>query len=453
MSRGYAWRRRHRTHAPWQRGDGRATPPRPYPAGWRRLAALGVAGVVAVGVAGGAGSAAAGQLAAGRTQVATGKYQATIVRTAYGVPHITALNFGSLGFGYGFALASDNLCTMAQTYVTVEGERSRYFGPDAMVQEPGGGQASNIDSDIFWQSVIGRRVIPRLLAVRTGPGAVEPQVRQLMAGYVAGYNTYLASVGGSRGVPGPTCRGQAWVKPITSLDAYLAIYQIVDLEGMSNQPEALAQPPKTATAAAAARPTAAALSALAARVVRAAPGTDGLPTAAQLGTLGQQAAASQAGTGSNAIAIGSAGTRNHQTGMLLGNPHLPWQGSLRLYQVQLTIPGTLNVEGATVIGIPLVVIGFTATMAWSETTSRSWTATPYQLTLVPGHPTEYIYDGRAVPMTSQAVTVPTRAGGAIRRTVWFTDTGRSSASTRDHRCPGPPRRRSRWPTRTPPTCG
>src|SRR4029077_5457584 len=86
-------------------------------------------------------------------------------------------------------------------------------------------------------------------------------------------------------------------------------------------------------------------------------------------------------------------------------------------------PGTINVEGATVIGIPLVVIGFTASMAWSETTSRSWTATPSQLTLVPGHPTEYVYNGRAVTMTGQTVTVPTRSAGTIRHRVWFTRYG------------------------------
>ncbi len=53
----------------------------------------------------------------------------------------------------------------------------------------------------YWQSVIGRRVIPRLLAVRTGPGAIGPQLRQLISGYVAGYNRYLASVGGPAEFP------------------------------------------------------------------------------------------------------------------------------------------------------------------------------------------------------------------------------------------------------------
>ena len=56
--------------------------------------------------------------------------------------------------------------------------------------------------------MIGRRVIPRLLAVRTGPGAVGSRLRELISGYVAGYNHYLASVGGPQGVPGPTCRGR-----------------------------------------------------------------------------------------------------------------------------------------------------------------------------------------------------------------------------------------------------
>jgi acyl-homoserine-lactone acylase len=338
------------------------------------------------------------------------RYAATIVRTQYGVPHITARSFGSLGFGYGFALASDDLCTLAQTYVSVSGQRSRYFGPYHQAPGPAGGHFSNLDSDIFWRSVIARRVIPKLLAVHTGAGAISPQVRQLMTGYVAGYNDYLGSVGGSRGVPDPTCRGKAWVKPITTLDAYLLVYQLVDIQGLASSPDQLASAHPPATKSPAGTGAAAA--------------TSDLLTAAQLSKLGQQGMGSPMGPGSNAIAIGSAGARDHRQGLLLGNPHLPWQGALRLYQVQLTIPGTLDVEGATILGVPVVVIGFTSSMAWSETTSRSWTVTPYQLTLVPGHPTEYVYNGKAVAMAAQQVAVPTNTPGrVIDHTVWFSRYG------------------------------
>lgn len=369
-------------------------------------------------------------------------YQATVVRTAYGIPHITADNFGSLGYGYGFAIASDDLCTLANGYVTVEGQRSRYFGAN---QSNPTTHATNLESDIFWQSVIDRRVIPRLLAVRTGPGAIAAQVRELISGYVAGYNRYLASVGGRAGVPDPTCRGKAWVTPITTLDAYLLIYQAIDQQGEAGEPGAIAgaQPPGGAAAAGhpetrgqtAAKFTTAelipapakatSLAARAASVVSTPPGTAGLPSVRQLRALGSRLSA--AGLGSNAIAVGSAGTRDHASGMLLGNPHYPWQGTDRFYEVQLTIPGTMNVEGATLVGIPLVVIGFTAKMAWSLTVSTAWTITPYQLTLVPGQPTQYVYNGKPTPMTSDSVTVEAlAAGGAIklvRGTVWYTRYG------------------------------
>ncbi len=314
-------------------------------------------------------------------------YAATIVRTAYGIPHITAASFGSLGFGYGFALASDDLCTVANGYITVEGARSRYFDPGGSVPDTVT-PVSNQDSDVFWQSVIGRRVIPGLLAVRGGPGAIGPQVRQLIAGYVAGYNRYLASAGGPAGVPDQTCRGKPWVKPITTLDAYLLVYQAIEFSMQQEvNPGAIATAHLPAGAAAALMP------------------------AAVLARTGQGRSAAKApeGIGSNGIAIGSAGTRNHRAGMLLGNPHFLWDGPERFYQVQLTIPGTLNVEGATFYGIPLVIVGFTATMAWTLTSTPSPAVVPYQLTLVPGHPTEYVVDGKAEAMTSQPVTVQERS--------------------------------------------
>lgn len=366
------------------------------------------------------------------------RYVATIVRTADGIPHITADNFGSLGYGYGYALANDDICTMANGYLTVEAQRSRYFGPG---ESDPNSNANNLDSDIFWQSVIDRHTIPKLLAIRTGPNAVGPQLRDLISGYVAGYDHYLASVGGSAGVSDPTCRGKAWVKPITTLDAYLLIYQATDMQGQAGDIAGIAeaQPPANTTAivvhTAPANPavelggTPTALSARTASVVGTAPGTDGLPSMQELRKLsgGLSSAGHQAPIGSNAIAVGSTGTRDHRHGMLLGNPHFPWHGIDRFYEAQFTIPGTMNVEGATLYGIPLVVIGFTATMAWSHTVSTADTVTPYQLTLVPGHPTEYVFNGSRETMRSRTVTVETASADGtitpVSRTLWYTRYG------------------------------
>ena len=90
---------------------------------WRWVAVPAVAGAVVACSPAGSGQAATGAASGGP------RYVATIVRTAYGIPHITARNFGSLGYGDGYAFASDDICTMANAYITVEGERSRYFGP------------------------------------------------------------------------------------------------------------------------------------------------------------------------------------------------------------------------------------------------------------------------------------------------------------------------------------
>ena len=151
-----------------------------------------------------------------------------------------------------------------------------------------------------------------------------------------------------------------------------------------------------------------------------APGTHGLPSTDQLRLVGRRLSdAGIGGTpsggakptgamGSNAIAVGSAGTRNGH-GLLLGNPHFPWAGTERFFQMQATIPGKLNVEGATLFGVPAVLIGFTSRMAWSHTVSTAYRFTPYQLTLVPGAPTEYLYNGKPVRMTITTVKVDTGA--------------------------------------------
>ena len=55
-------------------------------------------------------------------------YEVTIRRDAYGVPQVVASDWGSLGYGEGFAFAQDHACTLADQVVRARGDRARYFG-------------------------------------------------------------------------------------------------------------------------------------------------------------------------------------------------------------------------------------------------------------------------------------------------------------------------------------
>ena len=317
---------------------------------------------------------------------------ATIRRTPHGVPHIEAKDYAGLGYGYGYALAEDNLCTIAEQYVTVRGERSRFFGPDATYTWRANSSTNkNLESDFVFKRIIDARVVEGLLA-KAPPNGPRPEVRELVRGYAAGYNRYLRATGVAN-LPDPACRGQAWVRPIEEIDVYRRFYQLallastgVALDGIGGaQPPTPGIPPRPLP-----------------------PLSDFDPLVGRL-PLG--------GIGSNAYGLGSDKTSTGK-GMLLGNPHFPWDGAERFYQAHLTIPGKIDVSGGSLFGVPLVLIGHTRGLAWSHTVSTAFRFTPFELTLVPGSPTTYLVDGQPQQMTSQAVTVQARtpSGGLEPRT-------------------------------------
>jgi acyl-homoserine-lactone acylase len=309
------------------------------------------------------------------------RYVAEIRRTEYGIPHILADDYGSLGYGYGYAFAQDNLCVLADRVITMRGERSRYFGPSASSDDMLGAAATNLNSDIYYQSVRDSAIVRRLLA-RPAPLGPTAQARQIVDGYVAGYNRYLRDTRAAH-LPDPTCRGKAWVTPITASDLWSLIYDLDTLAGTAANKQAIvtASPPAAATTATAPEPPAPAVT----------------------------------NTASNGWALGRDVTQAHD-GMVLANPHAPWTGNARLYQVQLTIPGQLNVSGASLYGTLMVEFGHTEGLAWTAADSHAQRYTLYRLTLVPGHPTSYLDDGKAVPMIRQIVTVTVRGSdGTLSR--------------------------------------
>jgi len=299
-----------------------------------------------------------------------GRYEATIRRTSYGIPHIVAADLASLGFGEGYAQAEDHLCTIADQVVRVRGERAKYFGR--------GEGDRHLLSDIAVKALGAR-------ADADSSRAVEPQeARDWHDGFAAGYNLYLERTG-KDAVPG-WCRGQDWVFPITTADL-----------------------------AAANRPTP-----FAASIARTRP--PGVPGGGAGNPPGDDALELPQGA-SQGWALGRDLTESGR-GALLANPHFPWGGSNRFWEKHLVIPGKLDVYGAAVIGLPGVGIGFNEAVAWTFTTSNARQFTFYRVDLVAGRPTRYHYGGEERDMTPVEVAVAVRGESEpVRRTVWFTHYG------------------------------
>lgn len=320
-------------------------------------------------------------------------FDVSIRWTEFGVPHIQAEDWGSLGYGYGFVAARDYLCMIAEEYVTVMGERSRYFGAEGEYQLSSNGQTyTNRESDLFFT------------LLREHPGLVDssadrdvPEVHAVMDGYIAGYNRYLQETPAEE-LP-VDCRYEPWVRPITH----------EDMVGRVNKLQLIASMGFFAPAMVAAEPPL--------------PGLPFLGEGERL-TLLQNAdledrfpSPEVLGLGSNAYGFGADMTHNGR-GLLMGNPHFPWDGPERFHMVHLTIPGELDVMGMTLLGVPLVLIGLNEALAWSHTVSTGWRFSLHELTLVPGDPTAYVVDGEVERMTSETVTLD-----GEEHTFWFSRYG------------------------------
>lgn len=327
--------------------------------------------------------------------------------TSYGVPHVVANDFAGVGFGLGYAFAKGDLCTVADRWLTVRAQRSRYFGPegtrDASYAHPelrrdGGQNFGNLESDFFWKRILELDVLDRDLA-QPPPVGPTPDVRELVRGYVAGYNRYLADVGVDN-IPDPRCRGQEWVLPITEQDVYLRalhwnIYNSVRSMDAPLRSIVDAAPPSTWSSASAAEPGDRA-------PLRPSPSADGDPEA----------------HASNLIALGKEATDNGR-GMLFSNPHWRWHEPERWFEAHLTVPGKMDAYGATLEGTPVILFGFNTNVAWTHTASVPRRETIYELQLAPNAPTSYIYDGKVRPMTARTVTVDVKEGnGQLAKRSW-----------------------------------
>ncbi len=320
------------------------------------------------------------------------KYQVQIQRTSYGIPHIRADNWASMGYGYGYAFSQDNFCVLARELLTASGTQSRWFG------------SSTFSSDRVYKMVNS--------SARTDAAwlAVDRDTRDLLTGYADGYNRYLRDTG-LAALPAD-CRNQPWVQPITGKDAMKVLRKLLVRAGTGNLISQLvaATPPAAQTKLHGRQAFEATRSAAALPAVN----PDDLPSF------------DVERFGSNGVALG--GDLTGGAGALLGNPHFPWYGIERFYAVHMTIPGVYDVMGASIYGFPLINFGFNKDVAWTHTVSTARRFVLRELTIVPSSPTTYMFDGQPVAMTPETVSVDVlQADGVtvlpVTHTFWMTQFG------------------------------
>lgn len=311
------------------------------------------------------------------------RYEATVVRTQHGIPHINAKDWRGAGYGVGYAYAQDNLCMIAEEFATVAGERSLHFGPKESATL-GFQKVDNLSSDLFFRSAID------LPALRRGVRAQGRDALELVQGYVAGYNRYLRDIG-PQGVPAE-CRGKPWVRPITADDTLrLNEKQMLLASSLALAPGIANAVPPGAT-----KPAALSRAIL--------PDFDRLEIA------------------SNGWAFGGDVTADGK-GLLVGNPHFPWHGPSRFWEMHITIPGKIDVAGVGIAGTPFPTLGFNRDIAWTHTVTAARHFTLYQLALDPADPTAYLVDGKSEKMIAKTISVPLPDGKSVERTLYSTRFG------------------------------
>jgi len=331
----------------------------------------------------------------GEDSSSQGKYDARVIRTPLGIPHVKANragDFGSVGYGLGYAFSEDNLCVLLDDIVTIRGERAEFFGRDGTYTiQANGSTAANVDSDFFWRSLITPEALAKLKA------DAAPEALAATIGFKDGVNRYIAELKAG-GFPGrhSACANGAWLRPLDDDDMFRRYLRLGVLASSS---------------------------VFVTNVAQAAPPALGAPAAAPL-TLAQAKRAiefdqqnkgplsffnnSDRPFGSNMYALGKDATASGVP-MVFGNPHFPWIGTERLYISHLTVPkadgGAFDIMGSSLYGVPAILIGFNDKLAWSHTVSTAYRFTFYELTLVPGDPTSYVYGTETLKMDAVPMTI------------------------------------------------
>jgi penicillin G amidase len=342
----------------------------------------------------------------------------TVLRDVYGIPHIFAQNDEDAAFVMGYLHARERLAQMDLQRRKAAGTLSALVGPDAL------------EDDQFMRDVGLRRAAKAALDSMKSD---DPVLLALQA-YANGVNAYITSVEPNHLPLEYKLLGVHQVEPWTALDemtfakymgwdlgnSFDDLYMTTLVEKMGADKVAELFPferpdekPFIPTWPANETPLAS---------IPASPQLDSaiasvMSRAAQAGQVNKP----NEWRGSNNWALASA---KSATGMpvFASDPHLGYQLPSLWYAAQIVTPGQ-NVYGASLAGVPFVVIGHTRNIAWGLTNTQADVIDFFTEKINPDNPNQYWHDGKWNDMQIVNEVIDVRGGKPVNYPVRITDHG------------------------------
>lgn len=271
----------------------------------------------------------------------------TILWDEWGIPHVRAADEAALFYAYGWAQARNHAELLVESFGRARARGAEVWGEKAL-------------EDDVWYRTVG---LPEW--TRRSYAALEPAMRQAVDRFAEGVNAYLADH------PEALSPAAAAVLPVSGEDV-MANLGAIRLRFSSARSDAE-------------------------RWRRRAEGNAAL------------AAPAERAVASNAWALGPAKSASGHA-LLLANPHLPWGGNLTWVEAHLTAPG-IDVYGASLVGMPVIAVGFNQRLAWTHTVNTQDAEDLYRLDLVDGG---YRFAGGVRPFERRVETIRVRTDDGFR---------------------------------------
>lgn len=310
-----------------------------------------------------------------------------ILRDADGVPHIYAQSRDDALFGLGYVHGQDRLWQMAFSRRTVQGRLSEIAGSATLV------------ADTYL------RTLGLYRAAREAEARLSPDARAALAAYAAGVNAAVPKNGkplppeffvlGTDFEPWQPADSVAVLKGVAvqlSANAFQELFRLQLLKTLPPEKAALFNPPLPPEVLEAYRAYAPQ------EATKFADALDALAPVLQ--TVGA----------SNNWVVGGAHTASGKP-LLANDPHLPLTVPGFWYLAHVRWPGGEAI-GGTVPGLPAIIAGRTANIAWGMTTTGADTQDLVWEKLDPSDPGSYLTPEGSKPFETRAEIVNVRFGGA-----------------------------------------